>query len=371
MKKTSRRSETLGWFLWQFLLAAGILGLVLSLILPDRHFSQTENRVLQEFPDLSSPANDELASWFSDQFAGRDTFFKIGYIAKRLTGQSEINDVYIGKGLLAQNPAKPNPDHSDQMCAAIQNFQARTGLPATVEIVPTSADINKSKLPAFADVPDIDAYLASLPEKLGSVTFVNPTQTLKDHANEYLYYRTDHHWTSRGAYYGYTDLAAAKGWAGTNEDEYEVMKAASGFQGTLASKTGDPFLRDDVDLWVKKDLPEYVMTRDGKKSRTMYDSEALGKKDKYEVFTGANVGEVTFEMDNDSGIRLLVFKDSYANSMLQFLIPQCRSITVIDPRYYSGNLDTLLKSGMFTEVLFLYNYQTWMTDRSLTGVIGS
>lgn len=111
------------------------------------------------------------------------------------------------------------------------------------------------------------------------------------------------------------------------------------------------------------------MTKDGIKTRTMYDAAALDQKDKYQVFTGTNTGLLTLEMDTDSSTRLLVFKDSYFNSYLQFLIPQCRTITVVDPRYYDGDIKQLLETGIFTDVLFLYNYSTWMQDQSLTGVL--
>ncbi len=257
---------------------------------------------------------------------------------------------------------------SDAILQSIRDFQAKTQILVNLQIVPTSIQVNADRLPMNAVSPDENAALADIQSKSQDLGFIDSRQTLADHSNEDLYYKTDHHWKSLGAWYAFTDLAAAKGWS-ADQASFDVLKAADGFQGTLSAKTGDPFLSDTVDLWVPKGGPQYVMTRDGKKTRTMYDESALDRKDKYQVFTGANTGEFTLEMDNDSPVRLLLFKDSYANSYLQFLIPQCRTITVIDPRYYDGNIDRLVENGIFTDVLFLYNYSSWVQDTSLKGVL--
>lgn len=368
--KRYKRSDRLGGWLWRFLVLAGLLGLIGTVILPDRDFSGVENRVLKTGISGTGALGSRVEALYSDQFVGRDQLFELGYIGRRLTGQKEINGVYIGRDLMAMETRSYDEAQMVSLCGAVRDFQARTGLSVTVEIVPDSAWVNQDKLPAFSPVADEGAVLAQMPGFLGeSVGFVDGAQALESHKEEYLYYRTDHHWTSRGAFYGYCALAAAKGWDGTEESGYDVLQASGRFQGTLSSRTGNPFMKDSVDLWVARTMPEYMMEREDRKYPSMYVESALDDRDKYQVFTGSNTGVVTFEVDQDSDVRLLVFKDSFADSMMQFLIPQCRSVTMVDPRYFSGSLDLLLEEGMFTDVVFLYSYDSWMSDKSLAGLI--
>jgi hypothetical protein len=87
------------------------------------------------------------------------------------------------------------------------------------------------------------------------------------------------------------------------------------------------------------------------------------------VFFGGNTGLISIETDVSSNRRLLVIKDSYANSFIQYLIPYYETITIIDPRYYTGSINDVMSSGGINEVLFLYNYNTYVQDTSLANVL--
>ena len=126
-------------------------------------------------------------------------------------------------------------------------------------------------------------------------------------------------------------------------------------------------MEDQIDIYVPKDNSEYIMTNEttGKSSRSIYSMEALETKDQYTVFLSGNTGRISLEMDNDSDRHLLLIKDSYANSMIQFLIPYFRTIDIIDPRYYFEDVSKLLDSQLITDILFLYNSNTLMQDTSI------
>lgn len=375
-KQKWSRSDRLGNILFLLILGLGLFAFVMSMILPDRLSSDLENRPLSQLSDVdvsglwTGETGKEIDDWFSDQFLARDGFLSLNYIAQRMEGVSKIDDVYIGNNILMQEAPVYDAGLSDTKLQSIRDFAAKTGLPVNLQIVPTSIQVNQDHLPLDATSPDEAAAIADIASKSGDLGFVNSLSSLDGASGDYLYYKTDHHWTSLGAWTAYKDLASVKGWS-ADQNGFDVLPAASGFKGTLSAKTGDPFLSDSIEIWVPKAGPEYIMTRDGVKSRTMYSEEAMDQRDKYQVFTGANTGEITFEMDNDSQVRLLVFKDSYANSFLQFLIPVCRTITVIDPRYYDGDLNRLVEDGIFTDVLFLYNYATWAEDQTLIGVLNA
>ena len=129
----------------------------------------------------------------------------------------------------------------------------------------------------------------------------------------------------------------------------------------MANKTGSLKIKDEIDIYVPKTETDYVVTDEStnKKSRTIYHSEALETKDNYAVFMGGNKSLFHINIDNDSKKHLLLIKDSYANSLIPFLIPEYESITVVDPRYYD----------LITDVLFMYNSNTFVQDTSLADML--
>jgi hypothetical protein len=66
---------------------------------------------------------------------------------------------------------------------------------------------------------------------------------------------------------------------------------------------------------------------------------------------------------------LLVIKDSYANAFIPFLAPFYSEITVIDPRYYYDSIDALIADAQITDVLYLFNANTFFRDTTLETVL--
>ncbi len=367
--KSENKINGLGKKFVKVLMSGLCICLVLNVVWPDKEKSMTENRMLARFPALSASFLQDLDVYFSDQFAGRDLLFKGSYIIKRMEGIRRIDDVYLGKGALIRESSPYDKTIVSKNMDALNAFRVAHDVNTMLMVVPTAASIEKDRLPAFAPVgpEDLDAIWGKSDE---GITNIDVRQALNKHKEETIYYKTDHHWTSLGAWYAYQVLAGSQGYTPAGNTVYEV---SDHFQGTLASKTGSPFLKDTIELYVPDNVPEYVVTygSDQHKSRTMYNSKAIHEKDQYEVFLGANEGIVRIESDNDSDKHLLLLKDSYANTMLQFLIPQYRTITIVDPRYYYEDLERIMRSDLITDVLVLYNYSNFVSDSSLSDVLQS
>lgn len=376
MKPVNKRSTMLGRILFLFLLVTMVLGLLINVIIPDRKNSVLENRPLQQFPQfsvaniVSGKIFDQWDDWFTDQFVFRDQYMHLGYLLKKGMGMKEINEVYLAKDRLIQASNPYDEQIVNENLNAILTFMEHNALNTSVMIVPTSAIVNESALPKNAPHTTMDSLFDAMNLQFsGSAKIIDVRKEMADHQKEDLYYKTDHHWTSLGAYYAFSQFALANNIT-TSLEQFDKMPVSRNFQGTLSSKTGDPFLKDQIDLYVYKQMPDYIMTRDGKDGkRTMYNESALDQKDQYQVFTGTNVGVLQIEMDNDSDRRLIVFKDSYANTFLQFLIPYYRTITVVDPRYYYEDLTILLRQALPTDALFLYNYDNFVSDANLSNVM--
>ncbi len=201
---------------------------------------------------------------------------------------------------------------------------------------------------------------------------IDVSGALSAHADEGIYYRTDHHWTSLGAWYAFQASAARLGI--TNPETYTVYTVTDDFEGTLASKSGSHAVRDSIQIYTAEDSDiYYYVIRSGSTDRisSIYDSSCLEAKDKYTVFFGGNYGTVEICTTADNGRNLLVLKDSYANSFIQFLLPYYENIIMVDARYYYDSLDSILSGYSITDVLYLYSADTFLTDTSLADVLNA
>ena len=155
--------------------------------------------------------------------------------------------------------------------------------------------------------------------------------------------------------------------------EYDVYRVSNSFEGTLASRSGSHAVRDAIDIYAPKTDVDYVVSipDEQKTSCSIYSSEALEGKDQYAVFLGGNHPQVDIRTTADTGRTLLIFKDSYANCLVQFLLPYYDRIILIDARYYYDGAAALLNREGVTDVLYLYNLNTFLTDKSLADVLTS
>lgn len=184
-----------------------------------------------------------------------------------------------------------------------------------------------------------------------------------------LYYASDHHWTTRGAAVAFDAWCAAE--KNKRKTDYEVYTVNDQFYGTLANASG--YYRgkkDHVDIYVPEKSQELVVTyvQEQRRTATVFERDKAASANPYDVFFGGNHGLMQLDTAQ-SGKRLLVIKDSYANCFLPFLIPYYKSITVVDPRYYYDDLDKLIEEQGIQEILFLYNANTFFSDDSLNEIL--
>ncbi len=350
---------------------------VVNVLFPDLSLSERENRNLAqlEAPTLDSLADGswfkDTSTWFSDQFVGRDSFMSMRSTILRGLGQKENNGVYFAKdGYLMQQPATPKDDAIVHTQKSINDFVAAyPDISHHVMIVPDAATVMPSWLPANAPVRDQGQDIAAFTGGLDGPVILDARSPLEDHVNEGVYYKTDHHWTSLGAYNVFLSNAGALGI--DNPVEYTPYTVSADFEGTLAAKSGDYDSHDKVDVYAPSSDVDYYVNYVNEKSQStsVYNVEKLDHNDKYQVFFGGNHPLVTINTTSESGKTLLVFKDSYANSFVSFLVPYYSTIIMVDPRYYYDDLSQIIHNSMVTDTLFLYSYDTIATDTSLADVL--
>ncbi len=351
------------------------------IFLHGKEFSENENRMLQQFPKvtgqsaISGRLMTQAEDFVEDQFFLRDKWISFKLDVDKLTGKKESNDVILGKnGYLIEKAVAPNFTDMDHNLAAIKGFAVKhPEIPMVMTVVPNAVSVCSDLLPSGAPTRDQMQDIAYIKNAVsGSLNFVDVTDTLKAHKDEEIYYKSDHHWTSFGAKYAFETLAAPMG-IEEPIPNYDFMKVTEDFSGTMASNSGAFGVKDDIYIFVPKTEEgfEYVVEYGDiqTKSATIYHSAALFSKNKYEVFMGGNYSYVSIKTTAKTDQNLLLFKDSYANAFVQFLLPYYRNIVIIDPRYYSDDCEKLLSERDITDVLFLYNMNTFALDNSLAGVL--
>ncbi len=351
--------------------------MIVNIIVPTRSFSPIENRNLASRPSITAEGLnngkyfEDWSTYYSDQFVLRDFFKKLTFRVEYLFGKREFNDVYIGKGgYLLQKPSAPDLDAVQKTAASLNAFSEKyKDLELYIGVVADAASILRDRLPANADVRDQESEIRSFYSAIDdNIMKVDMTEALAAKKDEYIFYKTDHHWTSYGAFQAF--LAFAED-AMIDVCEYESYPVTKSFNGTLSAKTGDFRRSDTVEIYDYKENTNYYVlyTDDGIETSSLYVSDRLNENDKYQVFLGGNYPQIDIKTTANNEDRLLIFKDSYANCFVQFLIPYYEEIIIIDPRYYYGNVDTIITTKNITDILFLYTADTLFQDKTLSSAL--
>ena len=358
--------------------AALLLAVVLLLdgafvLARDRAYSPAENRNLQQFPSLSPGAltsgrfESRFDDYVADQFPLRDGWIAVKAFSDRLLGRTEANGVYLGRdGYLLQKFTAPDAAAEQATLDALRAFcAAHAGLNLYAMIAPSAMTVCPEKLPAFAPRGDESAYMDRLRDGLAGspVTWIELRDALR--AESQMYYRTDHHWTTDAALLAYRAFASA---AGLEAAEFDRQVLTDAFSGTLTASSGYRAGETDViAAYLPRRAVSHVVTyvAEGERRASVYCPEKLEERDKYTVFFGGNHPRVDIETAAEGERRLLLVKDSYANCFAPFLIPNYQKIVIVDPRYFTDDLLSLIEAERITDVLFLYNAQTLAADTAL------
>lgn len=363
-----------------------VFGLTIAgLFTPVKERSESENRTLAQKPAFSFAAlfakeedarfTVQYEKYLADQFVARDAWIGIKTRMERILGKTDINGVYFADDgyLIARTDASAvDTEQEEKNIARLVQFavqyQERLGTGRVhVMIVPTAADILSDKLPAFTNEYDQEALLDRLSVELPEGCFVDTRTELGAHADEYLYYRTDHHWTALGAYYAYRAWAQASGHEVRALSDYTESIGSEDFYGTLYSKINLPMRADTVTLYEdgKNYRVEYDM--DGKPKNGLFVKSRLEEKDKYMVYLDGNhaIVDIVQQGVQKNGRRLLVIKDSYAHTFVPFLAQDYEEVIMIDFRYSKMPVSMLVQQYEITDILLLYNATNFVEDENL------
>ena len=346
---------------------------VASLVKKDRLFSENENRMLAQKPEftmktlLEGDYTSEYESYVTDQFVSRDTWIAIKTKVDLLLQKDEINGVYLGKDdyLIEQHlPQNYTTEMEEEKLALLEELVERWD--ADVMLVPTADNVITEKLPFSAPYYDQTEFLDKVRQCVGEEHYIDAYTILREHAQEDIYYRTDHHWTTRGAYYGYLAWVKDCDKMVHNYNINALKYVTSEFKGTLHSKTNLDVDGEKIGVFHNTFREGMKVTYDfARTTDSLYEESHLDTKNKYGYFLDDNHAFVEIETGVPNAGTLFVIKDSYANSVIPMLSSHYSTIYVLDLRYFNSRLFSFMEmyepeQGM--DVLVLYNCIHFLED---------
>lgn len=343
-----------------------------TLMKPDKMFSEKENKYLAQKPEfnkedvISGTYMEDLKKYLDDQLIFREPMIRMKHMLQKKTGKDEINGVYLGEDDYLFEKWLPQDVDSMIVLNNIESmfYFAKENL-VDVMVVPTAGYIYEDKLPKNAPMYWEEFDLISIKDKLTNCNVIETEDILFENKDkEELYYHSDHHWTTQGAFLAYQKWCQEKK-IPFDENDYEVEEVTHDFQGTMYAKVLDDSLqKDTISIYHDRKAPAYKITYNfgEKTSYTAYERDKLNTQNKYDVFFGGNHPEMTITTENKNGKNLLIFKDSYANSFIPFLIRNYETIHVVDLRYCNYDLKTYIEESNITEYLFMYNSKNFTEE---------
>ena len=363
--------------------------LVANAVSPDRTFSEVENRNLEQLPavDFGTPEKlfrdgnffngqfmRDFETYTTDQFIGRDAWVDLKARTERALGKKENNDVYFADNdTLITRFDQPDAQRVTDNLNYVNKFVENVDIPVVFSLIPTQACIWADRLPEGAPNASQTDLMTQAQGAVTGATWADVYTPLMEHKDEDIFYRTDHHWTSLGAYYGYTGLASALGYTPVPLTDYTPTVRSTEFYGTVFSSSGVRWVKPDtITTYVPDDgitVVSHTYDNSGnpvEEQRALYVESFLSVKDKYSMFLGGNqsLGVVT-NTNNPDGPKLLIIRDSYADSLVPFLTAHYSEIHLIDPRYYHLSVKDYVEQNGIDQALVLYSVPNFVTDGNL------
>ena len=353
--------------------------LVAGAVSPDQSFSQLENRTLQQFPTptvetvLNGKFMSDFETYTTDQFPGRDAWVDLKARTEKAMGKQENNSVYFCKeDTLITRFNTPDAQNVANNLSYVDQFAQKAGVPVYFSLIPGAAEIWSDRLPEGAPNASQKAVIDQAASTLKNALVYDTYSVMDAHSDEDIYYRTDHHWTSLGAYYGYTALMDALGMEAVPLSNYTKTTVSDSFYGTIFSSSGVRWVRPDcIDTYVPADgITVTSHTYDNKgnpveEERPLYDTSFLSVKDKYSMFLGGNQPLAVVRTPHTDAPKLLIVRDSYTDSLVPFLTAHFSEIHLVDPRYYKLSVADYIQENGIDEALVLYSVSNFVTDKNL------
>ena len=353
-----------------------VLGIMAALyvVLPERDFSETEKRYLEDFPVFtwdslaSGEFGADIETYMADHIPGRDFLVGLNAYFENVTGRQVAKDIYVAEeDRLVEAPVEWDGMLAQQNMSAINMFADTIGAEVDFMIVPSAGWAMEDSIKGLADPYNDEQMISDLYALAGdNLNTVDILSVYQDMERKDLYYHTDHHWTSLGAYTAYRTYMQSVGRDYRAQEDFTV-DTAEGFYGTTYSRSAlwlTP--AEPLEMWTGSENLSVTNGESDEVQAGVFYEERLQEADKYTVYLDGNHSVVRIENPDNAGKgKLLVIRDSYANCLGCFLAESYESVVLVDLRYYKEAISELYAQENFDDVLVCYSLSNFMTDTNL------
>lgn len=357
-----------------------------DIVMPDKSYSQLENRPLTQAPVFSFKSlfsnefTGKYEDYIDDQFMGRDQWIDIKSRCEFYLGKVENNGIVYGKNhFMFEKYRSTNEERLAKNVDFIKKYIETSQSDVLFSIVPSSYMKNLDKVPYGLENLDQDKYIKRINEDIENIKNKNGVKTQTYDMKDLMidYYKTDHHWTTLGAYKAYEGMMKSLKLPYVSMDASILGDEKKGnktlgqvdvqdFYGTYFNKTKSFNAVPDVLSYYH--IPVKKVTIDGKESDSLYDLEKLKGRDKYAMFLKGNNGITVIESENrvrlpnEEKTRVLLIKDSFGNSFAPYLTYSFDEVVVVDLRSLNGKMSQVMAQYEFDQTIIMYNFMNLAQD---------
>ena len=352
-----------------------ILFTVIDIINSPKEFSELENRNLSQIPILSLESyidtsfSSDYEKYINDQFFLRDNWIDLKSRIEYLLGKRENNDIIFGKeNYLFKKFTTFNDEMLKNNLNSIITFTNNYNKEVDFFIIPNSYAIYDELTPRYLPLVEQLSLINSINSYLSlksndHINTINVAEELLKNKDDYIYYKTDHHWTSYGAYLAYLTYMDSLGLEAIDIDKLEEIKI-NNFFGTYYNRS--KYFKADSDFITYYNMPNLQIEIDGKEYLSLMDLDKFKSSDKYSAFLWGNNGLTKVINENIAeerkGSSILIFKDSYANSFIQFLANNYETIDIVDLRHFKEPISNFMKDKEYNQILIMYSFDNLSSD---------
>ena len=347
---------------------------VVNLILSDREFSPRENRYLQTMPSFSfeklfgGSFTSEYEDYCSDQFALRDRWIELKAALELGQGKGSNNGIFLCENEFLIEPFKaPSDAELRRRAKMVSMLSENVDVPVSLALIPSSAEIYGDLLPSGVK-NDSQQQVIDRVYELSGVSTADIAGSMRRSSGEEIYYRTDHHWTSLGAFRGYEALSVALGFTPVDLSELTPTVVSENFCGTTYSSSGFFWVTPDkIMTYVPEpeDLTAERYMTSVPASTELYCEEMLETKDQYRFFLGGNTPRVILRTGNEDLPSLLLIRDSYSDSLSPFLLRHFSEVHLLDLRYFRSSVSAYVRENSIDQVCVIYSVKDFCEDGNL------
>lgn len=338
---------------------------------PKSDFSDLEKRYLANAPELSwenivsGNFGDEAETYMADHIPGRDFFVGLNAYVNLFTGRQINSDIYVTTdGRLVEAPVQWDEAAVEKNMNAINSFAEKVSVPVDLLIVPSAGWASRQDVAGPANDYQDDIFIQDIYSRAGEN--LRAVDVISAFDNNDLYYKTDHHWTSEGAYTAYRTYMEHLV-RGYKPAQAYTVETVSGFHGSTYSRAALWLTEaEDLELWKGSGNITVWNGESETEHAGVFYTERLQEQDKYTVYLDGNHSLVRItNPDAPEGGKLLVIRDSYSNCLGGFLAESYSEVVLIDLRYYKKSISELVETEGFDNILVCYSLGNFLTDTNI------